>query len=780
MATCMSVEELLADLNPQQKEIVQYNAGPQLVIAGAGSGKTRVLTYKLAYLIQQGLAPWNILALTFTNKAANEMKERVGSLMGIDNARRIQMGTFHSIFLRILRAEAAAIGFKPNFTIYDDADSRSLITSIVKELGLDDKAYRASTVLSRIGMAKNSLVTPETYLSDAGFAERDRQARMPAIGDIYRTYAHRCRTANALDFDDMLLFTHQLFFRNAEMCEKYSARFAYILVDEYQDTNYAQQSIVSLLTRHNRHVCVVGDDAQSIYAFRGANIDNMLDFQRIYPDAKLFKLERNYRSTKNIVNAANCLISHNRRQIHKDSFSEKEEGEKVRIHQVYSDKEEASFVVKELKRLCRKEGLACSDISILYRTNAQSRVLEEEFRRIGVPYRIYGGLSFYQRKEIKDILAYFRFVANPDDDEALKRIVNYPARGIGATTLSKLVDAAHANNVSVWAVLNSLSLYGTGFNRGTQTKLLSFREMMERFISLREGQDAYELGEAIIKESGISAALLSDKTPEGIVRQENVGEFVSGLKEFVDTKREEGKEEETTIMCFMQEIVLVTDNEAGEDSMSENDGGMVSLMTIHASKGLEFPVVFIVGVEENIFPSLRSCGSLRELEEERRLLYVAITRAKQHCIVTFARSRYQYGNMSFNPPSRFLKEFATPFVAYEGIAPLSEKRSETLSQPRPISTETAIRAVLSRRDLPASAEKKQVPPRALSRTISGLRPNDTTNSLREGTVIEHQRFGVGRIVKMEGSGENAKATVDFQNVGVKQLLLKFSRFTVIG
>lgn len=779
MATCMSVEELLAGLNPQQKEIVQYNDGPQLVIAGAGSGKTRVLTYKLAYLIQQGFAH-EILVLTFTNKAANEMKERVDSLMGIDNARKIQMGTFHSIFLRILRAEAAAIGFKPNFTIYDDADSRSLVTSIVKELGLDDKAYRAATVLSRIGMAKNSLVTPEVYLSDAGFAERDRQARMPAIGDIYRMYAHRCRTANALDFDDMLLFTYQLFSRNAEICEKYSARFAYILVDEYQDTNYAQQSIVSLLTGHNRHVCVVGDDAQSIYAFRGANIDNMLDFQRIYPDAKLFKLERNYRSTKNIVNAANCLISHNRRQIRKESFSEKEEGEKVRIHQVYSDKEEAAFVAKELKRLCRKEGLACSDISILYRTNAQSRVLEEEFRRIGVPYRIYGGLSFYQRKEIKDILAYFRFVANPDDDEALKRIVNYPARGIGATTVSKLVDAAHANNVSVWAVLNSPSLYGVAFNRGTQAKLLSFREMMERFIALREVQDAYELGEAVIKESGISAALLSDKTPEGLVRQENVGAFVSGLKEFVDTKREEGKEEEATIICFMQEIVLVTDNEAGEDSMSENGGGMVSLMTIHASKGLEFPVVFVVGVEENIFPSLRSCGSLRELEEERRLLYVAITRAKQHCIMTFARSRYQYGNMSYNPPSRFLKEFAAPFVAYEGIAPLSAKRQETLPQPHPISTETTIRAVLSRRDFPASAEKKQVPPRALSRTVPGLIPNASTNSLREGTVIEHQRFGVGRIVKIEGSGENAKATVDFQNVGVKQLLLKFSRFTVIG
>lgn len=779
MTTRMKVEELLTNLNPQQKEIVQYNDGPQLVIAGAGSGKTRVLTYKLAYLIQQGLAPWSVLALTFTNKAANEMKERVGLLMGIDNARMIQMGTFHSIFLRILRVEATAIGFKSNFTIYDDSDSRSLVTAIVKEMGLSDKTYKASTVLSRIGMAKNSLITPEKYIADIRLAERDRQAKMPAIGEIYKMYANRCRTANALDFDDMLLFTHQLFSQNAEICEKYSARFAYILVDEYQDTNFAQQSIVSLLTRHNRHVCVVGDDAQSIYAFRGANIDNMLDFQRIYPDAKIFKLERNYRSTKNIVNAANCLISHNQRQIHKDSFSENEEGEKVRIHQVYSDKEESAFVAKELKRIRRSEGLAYSDISILYRTNAQSRVLEEELRRIGVPYHIYGGLSFYQRKEIKDILAYFRLVANSDDDEALKRIINYPTRGIGATTMSKLVDAAHAHNVSVWTVLENPNLYGVEFNRGTQSKLSSFCEMMKNFISLREEKDAYELGDMIIKESGISAVLSADKTPEELVRYENVGEFVSGLKEFVDSKREEGKEDETAITYFMQEIVLVTDSEEVEDAMSEKDGGMVSLMTIHASKGLEFPVVFIVGVEENIFPSLRSCNSLRELEEERRLLYVAITRAQTHCIITFARSRYQYGNMSFNPPSRFLKEFANSYVSYEGLAPLSAKRTETASQSRPINKLSEIRTMFPRRDSSISTSISQISQRVLPKTASALK-SEPSCSLREGVVIEHQRFGVGRILKIEGLGENAKATVDFQNVGLKQLLLKFSKITVIG
>ena len=775
----MNVENLLNDLNPQQKEIVQYNDGPQLVIAGAGSGKTRVLTYKLAYLIQQGLAPWSVLALTFTNKAANEMKERVGALMGLDKARMLQMGTFHSVFLRILRQEAAAIGFKPNFTIYDDADSRSLVTAIVKELGLSDKTYKASTVLSRIGKAKNALKTPENYADDRYFTERDNNDKMPEIANIYRLYALRCRAANALDFDDMLLFTWQLFSQNEEICEKYSSRYSYILVDEYQDTNYAQQSIISLLTRHNRHVCVVGDDAQSIYAFRGANIDNMLDFQRIYPDSRLFKLERNYRSTQNIVNAANCLISHNQRQIHKESFSKNEKGEKVRIRQVYSDKEEAAFVAKELQRLVRSEGLNYSDIAVLYRTNAQSRVLEEEFRRSSTPYYIYGGLSFYQRKEIKDILAYFRLVANPDDDEALKRIINYPTRGIGATTLNKLFEAANANNVSVWTALESPSSYGVQINRGTQTKLEAFYNLVNGFILLSNEKDAYELGDMIIKESGISAALSADTTPEGVARFENVAEFVSGLKEFVDSKLEEGNADETSITFFMQEVVLVTDSDEADTAASEDDEGKVSFMTIHASKGLEFPVVFIVGVEEGIFPSARSCSSRRELEEERRLLYVAITRAKKHCFLTYARSRYQYGNMSFNPPSRFLREFAVTYVAYEGNTPLSQQRTELPSQPRPTGGKAPIRPIYPHRETSSIQERRPAPQRVTPK-ITPKSKAGSSSALHEGVIIEHPRFGVGRVVKAEGTGENAKVTVDFQNVGMKQLLLKFAKITIIG
>ncbi len=752
----MNVDKLLKDLNLQQKEIVQYNDGPQLVIAGAGSGKTRVLTYKLAYLIQQGLAPWRVLALTFTNKAAKEMKERVGALMGVDKARMLQMGTFHSVFLRLLRKEASAIGFKPNFTIYDDSDSRSLITAIVKELGLNDKTYKASIVLSKIGKAKNALITPEGYAADNYFAERDKKDKMPEIGEIYRHYAVRLRAANALDFDDMLLFTWQLFSQNEEICEKYSTSYSYILVDEYQDTNYAQQSIIALLTRHNRHVCVVGDDAQSIYAFRGANIDNMLDFQRIYPDAKLFKLERNYRSTQNIVNTANCLISHNQRQIHKESFSKNAEGEKVRIRQVCSDKDEAAFVAKDLQRIMQHERLNYSDVAVLYRTNAQSRVLEEEFRRSSTPYQIYGGLSFYQRKEIKDILAYFRLVANPDDDEALKRIINYPARGIGATTLNKLFEAANAYDVSVWTVLEAPSSYGAQLNRGTQTKLDSFYSLIQHFIQQRHVKDAYELGGMIIKESGIAAALAADTTPEGVARHDNAGEFVSGLREFVDTKLEEGKDDETSITCFMQEAVLVADGDVVEAAAAEGDGGKVSFMTIHASKGLEFPVVFIVGVEENIFPSVRSCSSRHELEEERRLLYVALTRAKTHCIITYARSRYQYGNMSFNPPSRFLREIAVSYVAYEGPSPLLRPHHDAPTTPTGISAPGRV--------VPKMTTKAKA---------------YTSCPLHEGAIIEHQRFGVGRVVKTEGTGENAKATVEFQNVGPKQLLLKFAKITII-
>ena len=770
----MDNDELLSSLNPQQCAAVQYTDGPQLVIAGAGSGKTRVLTYKLAYLINQNIAPWRILALTFTNKAANEMKDRIGALVGLDNSRMIQMGTFHSVFLKILRVEAGSIGLKSNFTIYDDADSRSLIAAIVKELGLNDKVYRPAAVLSRISMAKNSLISSDMYAIDAHLSERDRNVQMPAIASIYNMYAARCRTANALDFDDMLLFTYQLFYKNGDVCEKYAKRFAYILVDEYQDTNYAQQMIVSLLTKHNRHVCVVGDDAQSIYAFRGANIDNMLDFQRIYPDAKVFKLERNYRSTRNIVNAANSLIIHNQRQIHKDVFSENDDGEKVRLHQAYSDKEEAAFVVNHIKHLCRSVGLSYSDFSILYRTNAQSRVFEDEFRRMGIPYHIYGGLSFYQRKEIKDVLAYFRLVGNPDDDEALKRIINYPTRGIGSTTLTKLTKVAHANGVSVWAVISSPTTYNVDINRGTQAKLASFHAMISGFATLIETKNAYELGDTIIKESGISDLLSSDKTPDGLVRYENIGEFVSGLKDFVDSKREEGNEDETSLTYFMQEISLVTDKDEASTEAADSDNGQVSLMTIHTSKGLEFPVVFIVGVEENIFPSLRSCNSLREIEEERRLLYVAITRAERYCIITFARSRYQYGNMSFNPPSRFLKELDSSFVSCDDMVPISALGGSRQSHTNLLHRESAtLQNSAISHDVSNSSRKQTLPLR-----ISSV-SNNACASLNIGMTIEHQRFGIGRIVKIEGIGENSKATVDFQQVGQKQLLLKFSKYKIV-
>lgn len=774
------MENLLSSLNEQQRKAVEYCDGPQLVIAGAGSGKTRVLTYKIAYLLEQGLAPWNVLALTFTNKAANEMKERIGQLVGIDRARMLRMGTFHSVFLRILRAEAEAIGFKPNFTIYDDADSRSLVTAIVKELGLDDKTYKASTLLGRIGMAKNSLITPEMYAADGSLLERDRNSRMPATASVYQIYAARCHAANALDFDDMLLFTHCLFSSYPDICEKYAERFRYILVDEYQDTNYAQQCIVTLLTRHNRHVCVVGDDAQSIYAFRGANIDNMLDFQKIYPDAKVFKLERNYRSTQNIVNAANCLIQHNQRQIHKNVFSENEEGEKVCLCQVYSDKEEAAFVAKEIIRIRRKEKVPFNTFCILYRTNAQSRVVEEELRRQGLPYHIFGGQSFYQRKEIKDVLAYLRLVANPDDEEALKRVINYPARGIGATTMQRLFDAAHQNGVSVWTVLSNPQGYGVKANRGILAKLNSFYGLISRYVSQRESMDAYALGDALIKESGVSEAIFSDNTPEGLARQDNVGEFVSGLKDFVDSKREEGNEGEVYVSFFLQEVALVSDND-NDDEKGDGDGqGKVSLMTIHASKGLEFSTVFIVGVEENLFPALRSCNSLREIEEERRLLYVAITRAERHCFITFARSRYQYGNMAFNPPSRFIKDLDPAYVSAEGMMPRVE-RGGSVSADRPrASFRPSVAVADSRAAMPSFRPVSSLVPKA-----SAVRPSSASSAgggskaLPEGTIIEHQRFGVGKVVKVEGTGENTKATVDFRNVGTKQLLLKFAKFKIV-
>lgn len=644
--------DLLKDLNEAQRAAVEYIDGPSLVIAGAGSGKTRVLTYKIAYLLSQGMKPWSIMALTFTNKAAREMKERIGKLVGNDLAQHLYMGTFHSIFSRILRAEAEHIGFNNNFTIYDESDSRSLIKAIVKEMGLDDKKYKPAAVHAKISMAKNNLMSAAAYESDAAIFEQNKRAQMPEVGKIFVAYVQRCKQANAMDFDDLLTLTYQLFREHEDIRHKYAARFDYVLVDEYQDTNHVQMSIVMQLCQEKQRVCAVGDDSQSIYSFRGANIDNILNYQRQFQGTRLFKLEQNYRSTQTIVEAANSLIKHNRNQIPKDVFSENAKGEKIQYKPAYSDKEEAAIVAKDVKRIRREDGCQYSDFAILYRTNAQSRSFEEEFRKQGIPYRIYGGLSFYQRKEIKDIIAYFRLVANPDDEEAIKRIINYPARGIGATTVLKIADCAHQNQVSFWEVIGAPEQYGLAVNKGTMNKLETFRLLISSFIERAQTTDVYELGDAIIKESGISQDIMSGKDADDLARQENLEEFLSGMSAFVEERREEGRFDKLFLQDYLQDVALLTD----ADSDGDKDEPRVSLMTVHAAKGLEFPTVFVVGLEENIFPSPLSAASLRELEEERRLLYVAITRAEKHCILTNAKNRWRYGKMEFDNPSRFIDE----------------------------------------------------------------------------------------------------------------------------
>ena len=644
--------DLLNDLNEAQRAAVEYIDGPSLVIAGAGSGKTRVLTYKIAYLLSQGMKPWSIMALTFTNKAAREMKERIGKLVGNDLAQHLYMGTFHSIFSRILRAEAEHIGFNNNFTIYDESDSRSLIKAIVKEMGLDDKKYKPAAVHAKISMAKNNLMSAAAYESDAAIFEQNKRAQMPEVGKIFVAYVQRCKQANAMDFDDLLTLTYQLFREHEDIRHKYAARFDYVLVDEYQDTNHVQMSIVMQLCQEKQRVCAVGDDSQSIYSFRGANIDNILNYQRQFQGTRLFKLEQNYRSTQTIVEAANSLIKHNRNQIPKDVFSENAKGEKIQYKPAYSDKEEAAIVAKDVKRIRREDGCQYSDFAILYRTNAHSRSFEEEFRKQGIPYRIYGGLSFYQRKEIKDIIAYFRLVANPDDEEAIKRIINYPARGIGATTVLKIADCAHQNQVSFWEVIGAPERYGLAVNKGTMNKLETFRLLISSFIERAQTTDVYELGDAIIKESGISQDIMSGKDADDLARQENLEEFLSGMSAFVEEGREDGRFDELFLQDYLQDVALLTD----ADSDGDKDEPRVSLMTVHAAKGLEFPTVFVVGLEENIFPSPLSATSLRDLEEERRLLYVAITRAEKHCILTNAKNRWRYGKMEFDNPSRFIDE----------------------------------------------------------------------------------------------------------------------------
>ena len=808
--------DLLNDLNDAQRAAVEYIDGPSLVIAGAGSGKTRVLTYKIAYLLSQGMKPWSIMALTFTNKAAREMKERIGKLVGDDLAQHLYMGTFHSIFSRILRAEAEHIGFNNNFTIYDESDSRSLLKAIIKEMGLDDKAYKPAAVHARISMAKNNLVTAEAYDSDPAILEQNKRARMPAIGKIYVAYVQRCRQANAMDFDDLLMLTFQLFRDHEEIRQKYAGRFDYILVDEYQDTNHVQMSIVMQLCKEKMRVCAVGDDSQSIYSFRGANIDNILNYQKQLPGTQLFKLEQNYRSTQTIVEAANSLIHHNRNQIQKEVFSKNDKGEKILYKPAYSDKEEALIVAKNIQRIKRQDDCGYDQFAILYRTNAQSRSFEEEFRKQGIPYRIYGGLSFYQRKEIKDIIAYFRLVANPDDEEAFKRIINYPARGIGATTVTKIADCAHQNQVSFWEVIGNIEHYGLNVNKGAQTKLENFRLLISSFIDRSHTLDVYELGDAIIRESRISEDIMSGKNADDLARQENLEEFLSGMQTFVAGRQEEGRMDEAYLTDYLQDVALLTD----ADSEGEKDEPRVSLMTIHAAKGLEFATVFVVGLEENIFPSPLAAVSVRELEEERRLLYVAITRAEKHCILTNAKNRFRYGKMEFDNPSRFIDEIDASLIeggeetpessfgggrnsyggygsssrygsegGYGGRMPWDRDRSgyrrdyqnskpvasQFMADPKPgFKSVRAVNAV--HRIMGDTASSSSV----ASAGSSASKASSAAGSLSEGCRIEHQRFGIGTVLKIEGTGENTKATVEFQNAGTKQLLLKFAKFTILS
>ena len=823
--------DLLNDLNEAQRAAVEYIDGPSLVIAGAGSGKTRVLTYKIAYLLSQGMKPWSIMALTFTNKAAREMKERIGKLVGNDLAQHLYMGTFHSIFSRILRAEAEHIGFNNNFTIYDESDSRSLIKAIVKEMGLDDKKYKPAAVHAKISMAKNNLMSAAAYESDAAIFEQNKRAQMPEVGKIFVAYVQRCKQANAMDFDDLLTLTYQLFREHEDIRHKYAARFDYVLVDEYQDTNHVQMSIVMQLCQEKQRVCAVGDDSQSIYSFRGANIDNILNYQRQFQGTRLFKLEQNYRSTQTIVEAANSLIKHNRNQIPKDVFSENAKGEKIQYKPAYSDKEEAAIVAKDVKRIRREDGCQYSDFAILYRTNAQSRSFEEEFRKQGIPYRIYGGLSFYQRKEIKDIIAYFRLVANPDDEEAIKRIINYPARGIGATTVLKIADCAHQNQVSFWEVIGAPERYGLAVNKGTMNKLETFRLLISSFIERAQTTDVYELGDAIIKESGISQDIMSGKDADDLARQENLEEFLSGMSAFVEERREEGRFDELFLQDYLQDVALLTD----ADSDGDKDEPRVSLMTVHAAKGLEFPTVFVVGLEENIFPSPLSAASLRELEEERRLLYVAITRAEKHCILTNAKNRWRYGKMEFDNPSRFIDEIDSKLIdsqdeaggslfgsradsssdqpewaraqrprrpwedagqpryssRYQNSKPVA---SQFVADPKPSLSEGNFKSVRALNAAKRYMETHSSHPASrctgsaassVSSSASSVSSSAASSAgssscgLQEGMKIEHQRFGRGTVLKIEGTGENTKATVEFVHSGTKQLLLKFAKFMVV-
>ena len=771
----------LDELNVSQREAVLYNDGPSLVIAGAGSGKTRVLTYKIAHLMELGYDPWNILALTFTNKAAREMKERIAKQVG-ERARYLWMGTFHSIFSRILRVEAETIGFTSNYTIYDTSDSKSLIKSIIKEMQLDDKTYKPGSVQSRISNAKNHLILPDAYASDPSIVKADMEAKMPVIRDIYRRYWERCRQSNAMDFDDLLVYTFLLFRDYPDIRLKYASQFRYVLVDEYQDTNYAQHSIVLQLTLENQKVCVVGDDAQSIYSFRGANIENILKFTQVYKGAKLFKLEQNYRSTQTIVSAANSLISKNHEQIRKEVFSENSQGEAIAVFQAYSDVEEGEIVANKIVQLRYREHCSCDDFAILYRTNAQSRIFEEALRKRSIPYKIYGGLSFYQRKEIKDVIAYFRLAVNPNDEEAFKRVLNYPARGIGDTTLNKIVTTASMYGVSLWAVLCQPLTFGMSINKGTHAKLQGFRDLIEGFMADVREKNAYEVGRTIVMQSGIMNDIAQDPTPENLSRQENLEELVNGMHDFCATREEEGNER-ISLVDYLAEVSLLTD----QDSDKEEEGAKVTLMTIHSAKGLEFKNVFVVGLEENLFPSSMCGDSIRALEEERRLFYVAITRAEERCYLSYAKSRFKYGKTEFCTPSRFLKDIDLCYLSLPQGELLAQRIDEGASRFRS-SYESKVSFTSRLKPVSDRPKAQIIPPVQQTRTlkkvssIASSRPaaSPSAGALQVGSMIEHERFGIGEVVNLVGTGDDCKATVKFRNAGEKQLLLKFARFKVIG
>lgn len=798
----------LNDLNEAQREAVLYTEGPSLVIAGAGSGKTRVLTYKIAYLLSQGMRSWNILALTFTNKAAEEMKSRIERQVGIDAARGLWMGTFHSIFARILRTEHEAIGFSSNFTIYDAADSKSLVRSIIREMGLDEKQYKPGTVASHISAAKNRLLLPSQYQRDPNIFKADQMSNIPATGKIYERYWARCRQADAMDFDDLLLYTYLLFAHKPEILARYEEKFQYVLVDEYQDTNYAQHAIVWQLTQHNRKVCVVGDDAQSIYSFRGANIDNILTFQQLYEGARLFKLEQNYRSTQTIVGAANSLIKHNRGQIPKEVFSEKSKGQPIHVFSYFSDIEEANGVGHKIQNLNRFEHILWKDIAILYRTNAQSRTFEEAFRKMAIPYRIFGGLSFYQRKEIKDMIAYFRLAVNPNDEEAMKRVINYPTRGIGQTTLDKIVATAAENGVSLWQVLRNPVGLKLDVNRGTLAKLESFAAMIQSFNEATNDENAAQLGFRIARESGIQAEIFRGREPEDLSRQENLQELMDGMQQFVDDRTEEGEAERTLMTHYLQEVSLLSDL----DESDEESDDKLSLMTVHSAKGLEFKIVFVVGMEENLFPNQMSATSPREMEEERRLFYVAITRAQEQCFLTHAQNRYRYGKSEFCNPSPFLNDIDPQYIETDQSAAIGTRRRPSSNifsnifsdldfevskpttygssrTPQQASSYSRQRQTYGSKPAPRQEPQARAP---FGMTSIGQRqagqaetsPSVASTQTAGGTLsvgqqIAHSRFGRGKVIALSGTGIDAKATVEFENVGTKQLLLRFAKFTIL-